>query len=78
MCNIVETLILLPDGSESLFFKYFEPRVLPNVPLEPLLVDEPCTKITIVHGGEEDWVDKTGSTKISLRFPGQIRLVTLP
>jgi hypothetical protein len=31
--RIIEILIMLPDGSECLFYKYFLPRVLPIVPL---------------------------------------------
>jgi hypothetical protein len=31
--RVIETFILIPDGSESLFFKLFDPRVIPKTPL---------------------------------------------
>ena len=30
MVNVFLAMINLPDGSENLFFNYFEPRVLPK------------------------------------------------
>lgn len=49
LLKIILTLILLPDGSEDVFFKFFEPRVIPKVALEPLLTDPP--EIVFIYGG---------------------------
>jgi len=43
-----------------------------------MLKTEPVVKITIVYGGETDWVDKLGARKISMRFPNKITFMTLP
>lgn len=69
--KMIQTLILLPDGSEGLFFNFFEPRVLPKIALEPLIVENP-PEIVFIYGGEEDWVDKSGAIKLSERFPRRI------
>lgn len=42
-----------------------------------MLKTEPVVKITIVYGGETDWVDKLGARKISMRFPNKITFMTL-
>lgn len=70
-------MILLPDGSETLFFDYFHPRVIPRIPIEPLLVNEPNVDILLIFGGEEDWVDKMGAKKIAGRFPNKIKYVNI-
>lgn len=59
--NFIET----SDGSQNLFFDLFQPQVLPKIPLQPMIMKEPFAKITIVYGGDEDWVDKSGAKKIA-------------
>ncbi len=61
LSNFVET----SDGSQSLFFDLFQPQVLPKIALQPLMMKEPFAKINIVYGGDKDWVDKTGASKIA-------------
>lgn len=77
MSKILHTLVALPDGSEPVFFDYFLPRVLPKVAIEPLIQEEPVVKVTLVYGGQGDWVDKSGPEKIAARFPERIRLLTM-
>jgi pimeloyl-ACP methyl ester carboxylesterase len=69
---------MLPDGSESLFYNFFLPRVLPIVPLEPLFLIAPQIPILLVYGGENDWVDRTGAQKMAKRFPAMVSLVDIP
>jgi len=41
------------------------------------MTKEPFAKITIVYGGDKDWVDKTGASKIALRFPEKIKKIDM-
>ena len=75
--NIIMTLISLPEGSDSLFYDFFRPRVIPKIALEPLITEEPKVGVSIVYGGEIDWVDKKGAQSLSLKFPEKIKFLTL-
>jgi hypothetical protein len=52
MRDLLIRMVKLGDGSEGVFFKYFEPRVLPKFPIKPIFTEEPPFKITIFYGGE--------------------------
>lgn len=64
MLEIVDTLVSLPDGSESIFFNYFEPKVLPKFPIEPIVKEEPLVRMTVIFGGAMDWADKAGAIRL--------------
>ena len=74
--SILKTMIALPTGSESLFFSYFDPRVLPKVPLEPIF-ENPPLQVTLVYGGESDWVDKKGGVRLGKKYPERVEVKIL-
>lgn len=76
--RILHTLMELPEGSQVEFYDYFEARVLPRIALEPLMLEEPVIPVTMVYGGERDWVDKTGAGRLAERYSAKIKLSHLP
>jgi hypothetical protein len=78
MRDLLIRMVELGDGSEGVFFRYFEPRVLPKFPIKPIFNEEPPFKITIFYGGEEDWVDKTGAEHLVSKFPKKISMKIVP
>jgi hypothetical protein len=52
MKDLLIAMVDLQDGSENLFFNYFEPRVIPKFPIEPIFNDSFPVKIKIFYGNE--------------------------
>ena len=65
MVNVFLAMINLPDGSENLFFNYFEPRVLPKEPLQPFFEKLTIEKDIRIYFGENDWADRTGCQNLA-------------
>ena len=58
-----------PLGSEQLFFRLFEPRVLPTYNLLEHYDRNGCRTPTLMVYGETDWVDKQGARQLDEQHP---------
>jgi hypothetical protein len=67
--NIILRLLMEPSCSEKLFFKLFEPLVLPVYNLEThLYVNPPHCRLKMIFG-ENDWADKEGAKRLTAKYP---------